>query len=786
MYLILDNDLKRIGTLTIDGATQFTSDAITQQLADTDEQSQDGLTPSLSSGTDTLQNIDPNAQSKKYNHSGKITVMQGQPDSSKVIEGNCLAYNDFGRWYIMKIYKTDESVNAAGQHLTIAYLVNLFIFDLARRIPIANTISVANAKQTLGWILQNVNWSLDWQVTTNWTAAFSIDGKTQASSSFEKALQTYNLECDAYVKMGDDGTIYRQVIEISENLNGDLPIAQIRLGTNLTAYKRTKVASAITKLYIYGSNGGSISSVNNGKNYLVDDDANQEYNNEWHNGTYLEGVITANSINEPHGLLVWGRKILSIYNHDRYYYTVTTTHDFNPRLGQPVHVIDLGAVPQMTVESNVISRTVSQADPSANSVSFGEFVTVIAVTPAWLTNVTNKLTSAVQAAKNDASTITPVMLTPDGTDFGNTSSKRAILQAWENNTNFSAYVDSKGFVWHRYNKDGSLDNGYATTGYLNNVNAVGTYKGFIQSDYIQDTSEQNFDQQNATLLGVFKPRVAGTTHTAQFIVKLKDGSYLSSHALDSGPNNNDLLFAHWDSNWNQLDTMTIADGGHGASFGIEYDGDTPYIWTVTKDFTSSDKRYRVSRVAYQAGKSLAYNDNSIDNYLFFASGDYIRVNYDDEHQLVGITRQNGDYDIFSRADCINGTLNIIYGINFFNYGFDANSQTFQASELNFPYVYWHSGDFDMADPRTLYCVNVIHQGQVFQSHYDFNYAFKTDNDVREPEALSLLDATHLLVSFNEKNTQEGSSDTTEYHWVYSVPLTIRPDAPKIQNGVINE
>lgn len=326
MYLILDNDLKRIGTLTIDGATQFTSDAITQQLADTDEQSQDGLTPSLSSGTDTLQNIDPNAQSKKYNHSGKITVMQGQPDSSKVIEGNCLAYNDFGRWYIMKIYKTDESVNAAGQHLTIAYLVNLFIFDLARRIPIANTISVANAKQALGWILQNVNWSLDWQVTTNWTAAFSIDGKTQASSSFEKALQTYNLECDAYVKMGDDGTIYRQVIEISENLNGDLPIAQIRLGTNLTAYKRTKVASAITKLYIYGSNGGSISSVNNGKNYLVDDDANQEYNNEWHNGTYLEGVITANSINEPHGLLVWGRKILSIYNHDRYYYTVTTTH----------------------------------------------------------------------------------------------------------------------------------------------------------------------------------------------------------------------------------------------------------------------------------------------------------------------------------------------------------------------------------------------------------------------------------------------------------------------------
>ena len=784
MYLILDSNLQRIGTLTIDGATQFTNDTITQQLADTDEQSQDGLTPSLSSGTDTLQNIDPNAQSKNYNHSGQITVMQGQPDSSKVIEGNCLAYNDLGRWYIMKIYKTDESVNAAGQHLTIAYLVNLFIFDLARRIPTANTISVANAKQAFGWLLQNVNWTLDWQATTNWTASFSTDGKTQASSAFETALQTYNLECDAYVKIGDDGTIYSQVIEITDNLNGDLSTAQIRLGNNLTAYTRTKVASAITKLYIYGSNGGSISSVNNGKNYLVDDDANHDYNSEWQNGTYLEGVITANSINEPSGLLIWGRKILSIYNHDRYYYSVTTTHDFNPKLGQQVHVIDLAAVPQMTVEANVISRTISQADKSANSVSFGEFVTVIAVTPAWLTSVTNKLTSAVQAAKNDASTISPVMLTPDGTDFSDNGDKRAILQAWESNTNFSSYVDPKGFVWHRYNKDGTLDNSYSATGYLNNINQVGTYKGYIQSDYIQDASERNFDQQDATLLGTFKPKVAGATHTPQFIVKLSDGSYLSSHALDTGSNGNDLLFAHWDSNWNQLDTMTIQDGGHGASFGIEYIGSTPNIWGVTKDFTSSDKRYRVSRVAYQAGKTLAYNDSSISNFLFFGSDDYIRVNYDNANKLVGITRQNGDYNIVKESDCINGTLNVIYGINFFNYGFDANSQTFQASELSFPYVYWHSGDIDMADERTIYCVNVIHQGQVFQSHYDFNYAFKTDNDVREPEALSFLDSTHLLVSFNEKNTQ--AMDTTEYHWVYSVPLVIRPDAAKIQNGVIME
>lgn len=104
------------------------------------------------------------------------------------------------------------------------------------------------------------------------------------------------------------------------------------------------------------------------------------------------------------------------------------------------------ADPEITTYQRVISKTFSFADPSQNTVSFGEFVTVRRVTPAWLANYSTNIQKALKAAKDDASNISVSVLTPDGTDFkGSDQTKRFYIQAWSMGTNISGYVQNQGF-----------------------------------------------------------------------------------------------------------------------------------------------------------------------------------------------------------------------------------------------------------------------------------------------------------------------------------------------------
>ena len=66
-YLILDSHLNNIGILTVDGATKFTSDSISMQIADT-ENTNTQYDDDVSAGTDDnyRTEINSNFQSKHY------------------------------------------------------------------------------------------------------------------------------------------------------------------------------------------------------------------------------------------------------------------------------------------------------------------------------------------------------------------------------------------------------------------------------------------------------------------------------------------------------------------------------------------------------------------------------------------------------------------------------------------------------------------------------------------------------------------------------------------------
>lgn len=140
-----------------------------------------------------------------------------------------------------------------------------------------------------------------------------------------------------------------------------------------------------TLLHVYGGNDKNgnpttISSVNGGKDYVVDDEANDLYNN---GGPYLEGYITNDQILNPSGLLDWGKKQLANYNHPKYTYNVSVAHlNYEVSLGDHIRVVDYSMQPELTLSARVIQYDESKANPENTQVVIGEYVEIAAVTPA--------------------------------------------------------------------------------------------------------------------------------------------------------------------------------------------------------------------------------------------------------------------------------------------------------------------------------------------------------------------------------------------------------------------
>ncbi|MCT3245537.1 hypothetical protein EFP02_00340 [Lactiplantibacillus plantarum] len=755
-YLILDPNLKRIGTLTVDGATKFSNDSVKIQLADADTTStsydDDVNVGTKDSYTGT---INLNAQSKKFDHQGSLDVIQGQPDSDKVVAGNNLAYYDAlsGHWYVMRIYSVEESNTAAVKHVTTANFTNLCLYNLAHHYPVAITASDSSIQTAFNQCFNATGWTLDYQTTNVMTPSITIDGKTKASTLLQTLIQTYDVEIDPYVEIDSQGNITKKVCVITDQLNNDVIYNEAIFGKNMTSLKRTTVSNPITKLIAYGANGYTMAAVNDGKPYIVDDEANQKYNPDWQSGLYYEGVITANSIEDPSGIKAWAEEMLQLYNHPRTYYEVNVTPKFNPPLGATIRFKDELIEPVLDASGRVIQRTISFANPYGNTVGFGEYVTVPVATPAWMQGYQSAINSAIEKAKEDASSVKPVALTPDGNNFTDTTqTKRLILQAWEGNTNISAYIDNKGFIWHRYNTDGTLDTNFNQTGYLVQAayNSVGTLHGTIETNYIQDEPEIKLQTSAIRNLGSFiqDDSTLGITDSVQYMCPLSNGQYITSRAINQSTTT-DAMFVLHDANFKPISKMIVAHGGHGSSFSIEEVDGAIYIWSATKPNLNVNE-YAVSRIPYLANVTIGNDDNRI---MRFCTVDrYIRVSVDFKHGYVLCGYVNGKHDVLRLDDVKQGNYDVLYSFNITNYGIDMDKQTYQSQGIDFPYVFFHSGNYNMKDPRMVYAVNVVHGGQEFASNYLLDMDLGLTDDVIEPETCDIIysqtNQPELLVTFN--------------------------------------
>ena len=310
-----------------------------------------------------------------------------------------------------------------------------------------------------GLVIAGTGITLVDNATSGLLSDFSIDGESSSQTLLQTILTTYDCEADGYVKLDSSGIVVDTILELSDQ-RGQNTGRRITYGDNMLSIKRETVdTTLITKLYVYGSGGASISKAkgNGGRNFVTDASANSLYNSDAN--TWLKVVFTSSTVSEPDALLSLGLN-LRLYNHPRVNYSVDVTSDFDAQLGDTIKVIDLTMTPVLTLQARVIQRTTSESDPTQNKVVIGEFSTVTVVTPNFIKNMEQRWNDHVKKlfedAKKNQNAASISLITPLGQSWTNTdTSKGVIARLFIEGENVTSFLSAAAFNWEYIQQDGT-------------------------------------------------------------------------------------------------------------------------------------------------------------------------------------------------------------------------------------------------------------------------------------------------------------------------------------------
>lgn len=730
-YAILDQNLDVCGVLDLNGkGCKFYNDLRSTKIAD--------------------------EQGKIWSDTIEISVPYGYAETEYITQGyHLLKEANDGYMYCYRIYNWEDS-KYGNTSVKKALGLNLLAWDLSHKIVPAKTITQANSQQTFEYILQGTGWEINENGFSGGAKSVEFTSGQNAMYWLDQKISDFSVEIRAYVQVYN-GKIIRKLIDIVEELgesNGD----RLEYSRDLTGLTRTGNDSQMyTKLYVYGgsrSDGSlaTISSVNDGRDYLLDDDANDLYNN---GGPYLEGYVVNSAIVNPGGLLTWGKEQLEKYNHPKYTYTVDVAYlGFTPNLGDHFQVVDFSMLPELTITARAIQLDESEANPINNKVILGEFIDILAVTPSDIWELQAK---AAQAAQELAKAVSynVEIFTPDGLDFStNTQTKRVIVRVFEGGQNVTSTLSKSSYIWEKIDPDGTHDTdwekAHANSGNVINV-GIEVAGSTIRCNVDNGTSEPilfatESDAAYFATLPLDNPSGDVNKRVAQCAKVDAQNGYIYWSQEYSGPKK--AANGNWQSfnitrttiTGEYVDQMWVIAGGHGTNFGIEHVGSDLYIWTpminTSKSTLNVNHHWGIARFKYQPDKILKYGDSSIRFYDL--GGTYYRLDYDERSDYVHLSSGEAMFYVCKRSDIESNKFKPIYSMSASEVGFDADSQTFQMSCLNFPYVYFCSGDVFPIDERVTYCVDIRSRSLVYKIVYTFEEG--TINPIglyNEPECTSV-------------------------------------------------
>ncbi|QOY97050.1 hypothetical protein IRM63_06000 [Leuconostoc citreum] len=404
MYTVLDENLQVKGRLSLNngnGATAFFSDTITTQMATDNANDPTGLI------TVDYTNQDKQGNTKQWSHSLTVNVEATELGTS-INTTDYLMYFDSvaNHYYSMKVINATTDRNSG--FITVS-AINAAIFELGKQLIQAEQVyKQVDLKTFVSKMYKNAPFSLRIADDNLVTLDYTVSANTSLQALLQDLQTKFDVDVDSWVEVDETGHIVDRVLYFGHlgADNGEL----IRYGgakgfENMTA---TEVSDIIyTKLYVTGKtddkdpNKGHIGAVNNGLEYITDDDANQlmyAIGASQQQPVYLEGTITNNLLSEPKALLEWAKQQLGIFNHPRFNYTVSPLHDQIVAIGDTVTVQDFHVKPEILVTSKVIQKTTSFASPETNTFVLGEFSSIF-------TDNMNKGANVITLIKKDVTVV---------------------------------------------------------------------------------------------------------------------------------------------------------------------------------------------------------------------------------------------------------------------------------------------------------------------------------------------------------------------------------------------
>ncbi|CUW06530.1 hypothetical protein [Leuconostoc gasicomitatum] len=438
-YTVLNESLQVKGKLTLNngqGSTAFFSDTITQQLAT------DNSSDPTNSTAMAFNEYDKQGNAKQWGHSLTISVEATDLGASITTNDYLMYFDDVNNhYYLMKVITAETDRNSG--FVTISG-INTAIYELGKQIVNAETtFKQANLQTVVNGLYKNAPFSVIIQDDLTTVIDYTVSANTSLQAVLQDLQTKYNVDVDSWIELDESGNISDRIIYFGHigGDNGEL----IRYGgakgfENINAQELSD--TIYTKLYVTGLTDdknptkGHIGSVNNGMEYILDDDANaKQYaiGAGQQQPVYLEGSISNTLLSEPQALLTWAKAQMGIFNHPRFNYTVTPLHDQVVSIGDTIAVQDFHIKPEILVTSKVIQKSTSFSSPETNTFVLGEFSSIF-------TENANKGAGVIQLIKKD---VTVVQEAADNARVSAEAAHEQALQAQQAAINAQTTADGK-------------------------------------------------------------------------------------------------------------------------------------------------------------------------------------------------------------------------------------------------------------------------------------------------------------------------------------------------------
>jgi len=724
LYTILDSHLNVCGVLDLNGkGCKFYDDLRSVKIADD--------------------------QGKIWSDTLQISVPYGYRETEYMTQGyHLLKQADDGFFYCFRITEWEDDA-IGSTHVKTVQAINLLAWDLTHKIVQPKTFSAANSQTAFEYILQQSGWEIGNNDFFGGVKSLEFSAGNNAQYWLDQLTSQFSVEIRAYVQVYN-GRIVRKLVDIVEELGESLGY-RVEYSYDLLGLTRTGSDQEMyTKLFVYGGTNSknevvTIASVNNGREYILDEKANDLYNN---GGPYLEGYVVNDQILNPSGLLDWGKAQLEKFNHPKYNYNVDVAYlGYKPNLGDHFQVVDFSMQPELTIAARVIQLDESEANPTNNKVILGEFIEIVAVTPADIWELRSKASQAYQEAQK-AKSYKIEYFTPDGTDFADDTEKRIIIRVYYGTEEITSQISNDKFVWQKINSDGSHDTAWENSHIgIGNIITVG-------SEVANSTIRCQVDD------GLSDPIIFATEEDAAYFATLQmdppDGwddftkgvaQYAQVDDVHgdiywsqgyTGPKNGDAvssyLITRTDLTGAIKDRMWAINGGHGAHFGMEYVDGQMWIWSYYRD---NNNKWHIVKYKYQANKILKWGDNSIVDLL--SVKEELRTNLDVRNGYVLFVGGKADptFYVCKKSDVLNHIYKPVYTAKGSDIKYFGTEQTYQSACLDFPYVYFTSGSSTGEDQRCLYCFDIRSKSLVYRIVYTLDKGtIEEINNHNEPETIS--------------------------------------------------